>query len=360
LVYTGPKAMKASVLLLFYIPGLMLDALALAGLRFSPLRGPLRTWLTALEACFIAYMAIDFLVTYSISNFMGVDPLSITTVVTLKSMSPFLYAWTIIGVIATYAIVYCLIMAFLALGGSRPSPQRRFMAGLPVFALCLWSVAADIFVPLLYDWTKEAASIHRAMRIAGNVSNVIAFSYISIALLADWLKRRVSATNEGTRRLGDALALGFTSYTAIDFTVMAALSPFFPFIAKNASTISTMTILAAQAFTGVSLLIFLRRPEFRMLSYPPAAGVAAGAVTGAGAAGGTDAAAQAASARFSGLGLTPREAQIAALILLGMSNKEICLRLDISHGTVKNHVFRLFRKLGVQSRFELTKFGSAS
>jgi DNA-binding CsgD family transcriptional regulator len=335
--------MKASVLLLFYIPGLMLDALALAGLRFSPMRGPLRTWLTALEACFIAYTAIDFFVTYSISNFMGVDPLSITTVVTLKSMSPFLYAWTIIGVIATYAIVYCLIMAFLALGGSRSSPQRRFMAGLPVFILCLWSVAAGIFVPLLYDWTKEAASIHRAMRIAGNVSSVIAFSYISIALLADWLKRRGSATNKGTRRLGDALALGFTSYTVVDFAVIGVLSTFVPSISKAAPTIATLSILAAQSFSGISILFFLRRSS-------------AGNMTDPGAAGGTDAATQAASARFAGLGLTPREAQIAALIVLGMSNKEICLRLDISHGTVKNHVFRLFRKLGVQSRFELTKF----
>jgi hypothetical protein len=33
-------------------------------------------------------------------------------------------------------------------------------------------------------------------------------------------------------------------------------------------------------------------------------------------------------------------------------------RIDFSHGTVKNHVFSIFRKLGVQSRFELTKFVS--
>ena len=59
---------------------------------------------------------------------------------------------------------------------------------------------------------------------------------------------------------------------------------------------------------------------------------------------------------FSGRDLTPREEEIAGLVAQGLSNKEICSLLGISHGTVKNHVFSIFRKLGVQSRFELVKF----
>jgi DNA-binding CsgD family transcriptional regulator len=51
--------------------------------------------------------------------------------------------------------------------------------------------------------------------------------------------------------------------------------------------------------------------------------------------------------------LTPRERAVCALLAQGLVNKEICRRLEVSHGTVKNHVSNIFAKLGVSSRFEL-------
>lgn len=52
-------------------------------------------------------------------------------------------------------------------------------------------------------------------------------------------------------------------------------------------------------------------------------------------------------------GLTKREAQIASLISIGKTNKQIALELGVSENTVKTFLKRLFNKLGVKCRSEL-------
>ena len=55
--------------------------------------------------------------------------------------------------------------------------------------------------------------------------------------------------------------------------------------------------------------------------------------------------------------LTLREQQIADLIGIGASNKEIAEKLRITEKTVKAHLTRVFRKLGVSSRLQLAVHG---
>ena len=50
------------------------------------------------------------------------------------------------------------------------------------------------------------------------------------------------------------------------------------------------------------------------------------------------------------LSLSVRQQQILELLAQGKSNKEIASELDIEYGTVKQHLFVLFRKLNVSSR----------
>jgi transcriptional regulator EpsA len=50
------------------------------------------------------------------------------------------------------------------------------------------------------------------------------------------------------------------------------------------------------------------------------------------------------------LDLSPRERQIIESVCEGMTNVDIAIALDISPFTVKNHVQRIFRKLGVTNR----------
>jgi DNA-binding NarL/FixJ family response regulator len=50
------------------------------------------------------------------------------------------------------------------------------------------------------------------------------------------------------------------------------------------------------------------------------------------------------------LGLSTREAEIMSLIADGRTNGEIATRLFLAEKTVKNHVNRIYSKLGVDSR----------
>ena len=52
-------------------------------------------------------------------------------------------------------------------------------------------------------------------------------------------------------------------------------------------------------------------------------------------------------------GVTDRELEILQLVAVGKSNKEIAHMLYISEGTVKNHLYRIMRKLDVGNRTEI-------
>ncbi|HEY2191575.1 MAG TPA: AAA family ATPase [Actinomycetospora sp.] len=52
--------------------------------------------------------------------------------------------------------------------------------------------------------------------------------------------------------------------------------------------------------------------------------------------------------------LSPQETQIAELAAQGLSNREIGQRLFLSHRTIGSHLYRIFPKLGVTSRGQLT------
>jgi DNA-binding NarL/FixJ family response regulator len=52
------------------------------------------------------------------------------------------------------------------------------------------------------------------------------------------------------------------------------------------------------------------------------------------------------------LGLTRREQQLVGMVSRGCTNKEIALELSLSEQTVKNHIHRILRKMGVSDRLQ--------
>jgi DNA-binding CsgD family transcriptional regulator len=59
------------------------------------------------------------------------------------------------------------------------------------------------------------------------------------------------------------------------------------------------------------------------------------------------------SSRWTGLGITAREADVLVLVAEGLANKEIAARLHLSPRTVEKHVESLMRKAGARSRTHL-------
>jgi DNA-binding NarL/FixJ family response regulator len=53
------------------------------------------------------------------------------------------------------------------------------------------------------------------------------------------------------------------------------------------------------------------------------------------------------------LGLTPRELELAGLVVSGLRNRDVAERLGIAEGTTKLHLYTVYKKLGVANRVEL-------
>lgn len=54
--------------------------------------------------------------------------------------------------------------------------------------------------------------------------------------------------------------------------------------------------------------------------------------------------------------LSKREAEVAALVSDGFTNREVAEQLHLSEYTVKNYIFKIFEKLGVSTRVELVLY----
>ncbi len=54
------------------------------------------------------------------------------------------------------------------------------------------------------------------------------------------------------------------------------------------------------------------------------------------------------------LGVSPRQGQVARCLVAGQTDKQIAAALGLSWGTVQTHLRRLYKKLGIESRTELT------
>ena len=53
------------------------------------------------------------------------------------------------------------------------------------------------------------------------------------------------------------------------------------------------------------------------------------------------------------LGLTRRQQQLIPLVAQGLTNKEIAAQLNLSEGTIKNHIHEILRRVGASDRLQV-------
>jgi DNA-binding CsgD family transcriptional regulator len=331
-------AMRAAVFLLFYLPCLFMITLAVCVMAFSESakRDPLRGRLLRFELSAFAYFLIDFLLTYSLLAFYGFDIFSGSAGATgIMKISMPIYAGYAVSNVAQFSLYYSICLIFLGLCGMDRSPQRRFLVGLPIFTFGLWTTACYIFLPFLYSWRLDAAEIYGNIRVASSIVMLSVFILLTAVLGVLWIRKRGQSRDRRKRILGDALAIVFFSYFPVIELGAALLSVFLPSWYRSPFALLFISPHAVNFIASLAVFVYFARAPRPVLD---------------------SSAANPLGEPFAAFALTSREEEIAKLILTGLSNKEICARLGISHGTVKNHVFGIFRKLGVQSRFELTKF----
>jgi DNA-binding NarL/FixJ family response regulator len=58
--------------------------------------------------------------------------------------------------------------------------------------------------------------------------------------------------------------------------------------------------------------------------------------------------------------LTRREEQVVSMVVDGLSNREIAVKLGVSAHTVKNHLSHIYEKLGISKRMELNLYVAAN
>jgi DNA-binding NarL/FixJ family response regulator len=66
-----------------------------------------------------------------------------------------------------------------------------------------------------------------------------------------------------------------------------------------------------------------------------------------------------ASVRKMGLRLTRRQQELLPMVARGLTNKEIASHLNLSEQTVKNHIHRMLRRIGVNDRLQVIEIACA-
>lgn len=57
--------------------------------------------------------------------------------------------------------------------------------------------------------------------------------------------------------------------------------------------------------------------------------------------------------------LTKREAAVVCLLVEGMRNRDISLKLNVTEHTIRNYLSKIYEKLGISSRVELALYALA-
>jgi DNA-binding CsgD family transcriptional regulator len=266
-------------------------------------------------------------------------------------------------------LAHLCIGYFLIAGGSPASPLFRALLALVGLSMSFmaiaiirstdlfcggrgagsWDIAAIVvsalgFFLCLFSYTvdPEAGVVRfNALRLALLILPASILYAIARGLL--FLRTEIAGERRSCIRAMTVLALVFLPFFCLSFSR--------PVIAGSMKIgVNMFSVLPFSAFylaICAAFTVFINKKYFKLLS-------------ATGPSSDTDPPVYPDAAFYRDHGISAREQEVMALILVGQDNKSIARKLGISVNTVKVHTSSIFRKLGVQSRFELTKFRAAN
>ncbi len=300
----------ASVIALLFGVGAILTVVRAREGRDDAFLPPLLWFLTAWNV----YLLAGFTTIYTTANIFANRVPEEHTILTL--------VLSLVTQVSLVAMVWALVHVTVRLGGRTLTGRWLHLGrgGAVFLALVLAAVSVGVFLQL---------PIHDEVMVVVTAVAYLLYAVFILAPLALLITARKLADEAGQRR---ARTFSF-AYLAI-FGLLCVIS----FMPLQVRVIAAVVILPA---INIAALLWTRR-----FLPPPVAGTG----NGNGVTIDDPALLDAFCTRYE---FSRREREIAALIVGGKSNKEIEDELYISIHTVKNHIYRLFRKLGVNSRGQL-------
>jgi len=252
-------------------------------------------------------------------------PASTPWVALATVLERFLLAWEV------YLILLSGLISTKALGGR---PNRRRHAALFAF-LIVFMVGERLVNWLYWGAAPDAAGTEwRGLWYSlGSLVTLMASGLTTYRLV----RNRKRAVFDYIGRSYQSLGWGMTLYLAM-IVGLALVGVFFPHLVRAADqstwymlSVSVLLLVLGSWSLSVGLRILttsLGAKENKVLHLP---------------------------AVVASLGLSSREVEIVGLLAQGLVNKEVADRLSLADSTVKNHVYRIYRKLGITSRAGLVR-----
>jgi DNA-binding CsgD family transcriptional regulator len=324
------------LILLLYLPCPLAGITLLTALLYHRQRdgSALTRSLLVFQISFCLFFILNFIKNYLAVNIVGVDPGALQSIVAWIQASRILYAFLLLEYAFLYFLYYSTLRVILVLAwGKIPHVKGVFLALLfSVMAMLL--IGGNILIPLFHESGTREQAIPRIVSSILGILQIFWILFFTVFALRIWLQNRNRTPYKSKRRLGDQFSIVLGASIFCQFCISIVL-PYAHIDSKTASLVSSLLGSYANAF-GFDLFILLyiiKRPENNPMQSPGKTLVPPDFLE-----------------RYR---LTDREREIIGLLHQGLSNKEICQRLELSHGTVKNHVSNLYRKLGIERRDDL-------
>jgi DNA-binding CsgD family transcriptional regulator len=273
--------------------------------------------------CFTAMIIKELILTYTAINIHSGLTWGILLFIMFSSL-PTIWIW------------YFLLQLF----HSAARLRKENLLNRLILVLCI-AIMAVLIPPLGWTYNPDTGKLSlRFGIILANAVNIPLLVY-SLAvgfytLVSRWREKTAEAQ---TFRIGLIFCLSASPILFLEFIRDTLISRLSPVIVRIPDQVSLFPIFYILVGIGVSWFCM------KELSVKPARPASADPEITA-------------DRLAKGFSLTEREREMIPLVLEGIGNKEMAVRLGIAVKTVNNHLYGLYKKLGINTRYELIGLAS--